>query len=252
MYYSGTRAEVQKHLEGPLASLCDKSRVFAMNANHEMLSGGFGYFEYLARKRTSGSAVEQEQEGSYFCLRSDRYQVIGIDTAYDYKHDGQLRDPIQKQWLRERLEAGKDADPPLVNILLSQNEPWGLGEPDRNALFDQVESVARRNGVWLVDFWFWGDEHYCALYKRKGETVPFVGSCIGHAGYPVSLRDVRQNAARKAPFVEAEWVDLDPRFQDLRADELGNTGFCLLELGAGSVGLHCYDWLGRGIKSFTF
>jgi hypothetical protein len=252
VYYSGTRSEVQKHLESPLAPVCNRSRVYALNANHEMLSGGFGYFEYLERKRSSGAAVEQEQEGSYFCLRSPRYQVVAVDTAYDYKTDGQLRDVLQQQWLTERLVEARNADPPLVTILLTQHEPFGLGTRDRNVLFDQIEACARREGVWMIDFWFWGDEHYCALFKRKGATVPFVGSCIGNAGHPVDLRKVQAEAARKDPFVEPEWVDLEPRFTRLRADDLGNTGFCVLELRSDGVELVYHNWLGNPIRRFSY
>jgi Calcineurin-like phosphoesterase len=252
VYYAGTRSEVQDHLDKPLRPLLRKSRVFTLNANHEMLSGGHGYFEYLTKKRRPASGrVEQEQEGSYFCLWSDRYQVIAIDTAYDYSHDGEFLDPIQRSWLQERLAAGKAANPPRTNILLSQHEPLGLGAGRPTALWSQVAECAVRNGSWLVDFWFWGDEHYCALYE-KTDHVPLVGSCIGHGGHPVDLRKVKEDAQRENSFAMPRWVDNSPRFTDLRSDELGNTGFCVLELAPSSVKVSYRDWLGRELRTFTF
>jgi hypothetical protein len=42
-------------------------------------AGAQPYFDYIDVKRTS-QTTSQEQEGNYFCLRSSRFQLIGIDT----------------------------------------------------------------------------------------------------------------------------------------------------------------------------
>ena len=59
--------------------------LYAMNANHEMDSHGIPYLDFLATKQTLGPGTghaAQPQETSYFALVSDRYQVVGIDTAF--------------------------------------------------------------------------------------------------------------------------------------------------------------------------
>lgn len=246
VYYAGIPAEVAAYLETPLRPALARSRVFVMNGNHEMLSGGHGYFEYLARKRGPGGngRVEQEQEGSYFSLVSERYQVIAIDTAYDYVNNSQLKDAQQLQWLGERLSDAKQAG--RTTILLSQHEPFGLGELEAEPLFDQIRSCAA--GAWPVDYWFWGDEHYCVLY-RKTDRVPFVGSCIGHGGHPVDLREVHRRVKVAAAFAPEDWVDVTPRFTNFREDELGSAGYCMLELGPNGVRLDYRDWLNRSIQT---
>lgn len=245
VYYAGIPPEVKAYLEAPLEPLLARSRVFVMNANHEMLSGGWGYFQYLEDKRTPRPGrVEQEQEASYFSLVSDKYQVIAIDTAYDYVHNGELQDAGQLQWLADRLREAKEKG--RTTILLSQHEPFGLGERSANPLLKQVRDCASAVGAWPVDYWFWGDEHYCVLYK-KGGNAPFVGSCIGHAGHPVDLLEVNRRINVPNVFAPEDWVDRSPRFPDFREDELGNAGYCMLELGPNGVKLDYRDWLDQSI-----
>ena len=56
----------------------------------------------------------QFQEGSYFCLRSDKFQIIGIDTAYF--EVGRCAEPELLAWLKEVLRVGKKQG--CVNICL--------------------------------------------------------------------------------------------------------------------------------------
>lgn len=39
----------------------------------------------------------------------------------------------------------------------------------------------------LIHAWFWGDEHYAALYEPN-DALAFVGSCVGHGGYPFGTK----------------------------------------------------------------
>lgn len=251
VYYVGEPLEFEEHLVRPLAGVRKTSRLFTLNANHEMYSGGFAYFDFLDSNRTLPA---QEQEGSYFSLWSERYQIIGIDTAHDYRHNGELRDRSVHAWLREKLAQGKNATPPRTNILLSQNEPFGLGEKRPESLFGQVMDTATRDGTSMVDFWFWGDEHYCALFQRTAQ-VPFIGSCIGNAGHPVDWRKLHKLAERDRAgigFARSTWIDESPRFPNFRQDELGNTGYCVMALGPQGITLTYKDWLGKPQRRVSF
>lgn len=255
VYYVGEPHEFEQHFRQPLAKLRKETRLFTLNANHEMWSGGFAYFDYLDSNRTVPPGnIPQEQEGSYFCLRSDRYQLIGIDTAYDYRKNGQYLLPELQSWLADRLREGKKASPPHTNILLSQNEAFGLGSAKQAKLFDQIARLSKSGDGSLLDFWFWGDEHYCALYE-KSTKVPFVGSCIGHAGHPVNLQDVKKMEQRDKAnkgFAKAAWVDTAPRFPTVRQDDLGNTGYCVLLLKPSGVDITYCDWRGKKLHEASF
>ena len=85
---------------------------YTMNANHEMDSHGIPYFAFLKHKRPRGRAGTihaQPQEGSYFCLSNDHYQIIALDTAY--AENGRCRDAGMLDWLRDHLHRGPRTPP---------------------------------------------------------------------------------------------------------------------------------------------
>jgi hypothetical protein len=202
---------------------------------------GIPYFQFLRNKRKFGTAHGplQPQEGSYFCLYNDHFQILGLDTAYF--ENGRFRDAGQLAWLTERLREGRAAG--KVNILLSQNEPYH-GRSYRELFHTDLHSLVGPAPTGrLVDLWFWGDEHGCALYPA-GPCTPFVGSCIGHGGYPFMRRDLRdfENAVVPPHFVEKE-----PRHDVAwgMRDEVGNNGFCVLDLAPDRVSVRYVDWRRR-------
>ncbi|MFQ5709602.1 MAG: metallophosphoesterase [bacterium] len=247
VYYAGRNAEFRYHFEQPLEPVLQKSRVFTMNSNHEMFSGAFPYFSYLNYKRNKKEGwVEQAQEASYFCIWNEKFQIIGIDTAYH--EDGRHRITELNQWLGERLHMGKNAQPKRINILLSPNEPYELGKEEFAPLYSDLQEFVRAG---LIDYWFWGNTHYCALFD-KSLTTPFIGSCVGHGGHPIYKVDVELNDLKQKDLLKKNktvpptlWVELSHKFPEstgLRAD-LANHGFCLMELEANMVRLTYYDWL---------
>ena len=249
VYYAGRAAEFTERFEAPLSYVLETTRFFAMNANHEMYSGAFPYFDFLRRKQRGRVGwAPQEQEGSYFCLRGPRYQIIGIDTAYH--QDGRHNQRQLNEWLGGVLHDGRNAAPAKTNILLSPNEPYDLGTQGFTALYNDLQEFIQAG---LIDNWFWGNTHYCALYG-KSEFTPFVGSCIGHGGHPIYLNDVLAGAAvhprfehkgqRAAPLL---WVDDSTRFPKASGirQEMANHGFCMLELRPEGVQLTYRDWQNR-------
>lgn len=247
VYYAGRFSEFRKHFIEPLAPVSQRSRFFSMNANHEMFSGGIPFFDYMSERRnTKAGWLLQEQEGSYFCIWNKKYQIIGIDTAFHA--NGRHNVTELNQWLGECLREGKSASPQRTNILLSPNEPYTPGDKKFSALYHDLEGFIQDK---LIDFWFWGNTHYCTLFD-KSVKAPFIGSCIGHAGHPIYKKDVEKNNAthlelkrKGSDMPPALWVDLSPKFPawtKLRPD-LANQGFCLLELEGDKIRLTYYDWL---------
>lgn len=261
VYYAGVEPEVSAYLAAPLAPILPKSRTFVLNGNHEMLCGGKSYFEYIADKHRN-DPTGQEQESSYFSLFGDHYAVIAIDTAYDWARDGQLANQDDQDWLEGELRAAKSSNPPRTTILLSQHEPLRLGKRDGTALFDQVQDVAARAGAG-IDYWFWGDEHYCARWDRAASAargaLGFEGYCIGNGGYPVERLVVEAASLREKfldPVERATWIDREPRFPVADGDrnprkDLFSAGFTLLELGPESCTFRFLNWLNLDVKVET-
>jgi len=73
VYYAGTEEEVQERfidLWPTTAGTVNR----ALNSNHEMYSGGFGYF-----KRALPAL---RQDASYFAFQNTHWHLVGLDTAY--------------------------------------------------------------------------------------------------------------------------------------------------------------------------
>jgi len=250
VYYSGRSFEFEKYFNAPLAPVMQNSRLFALNANHEMLSGAKPYFYSMDQRRRQAGGPAQEQEGSYFCIRGPRHQIIGIDTAFHTI--GRHNVAGLNQWLRQCLQEGKNASPPCVNILLSQNEPFALGNNKFTEVYDDLKPLIDGK---LIDFWFWGNKHYGALFGPSLKA-PFVGSCVGHAGHPIYQKEIATDASKHAELLRrnnalppALWVETGTKFpNDIPGwpnprPEMGNHGFCLMDLEKDKIKLTYYDWL---------
>ncbi|MAT98891.1 MAG: hypothetical protein CL608_17240 [Anaerolineaceae bacterium] len=233
VYYAGRRSEFRDYFEGPLDPILSDTKLFTMNANHELLSGGFPYFDYMKRRRQNHA--NQEQEGSYFCLRSQQFQIVGIDTAY---HEvGRFQEKKLLAWLEKVLSEGRDQG--RTNILLSPDDPYSYGKIGLRDLLDEdLSSIVLEKK--LVDLWFWGNTHYCALFDRT-DDLPFLGSCIGHGGYAYTRK--RRFQTSPAPVKFLETMARFPAWTKVRQDR-GNNGFCILKLkGNGSIELEYVDWM---------
>jgi hypothetical protein len=241
VYFAGRRSEFAEYFEKPLDPILADTSLFALNSNHEMFSAGIPYFNYID-KRAALHPGKQKQEGSYFCLRSERFQIVGIDTAFFGQ--GRYQDPLMVDWLRSVLRDGREAG--RVNILLSADHPYVYGDNELTKLLRKdLKPLALEER--LVDLWFWGNTHYCALFDHKPAAsggvpaLPFVGSCIGHAGYPYDKQ--RRGKFEPAPILFLEDQARFPIETNLRQDR-GNNGYCVLQLNAdGSIGLKYVDWM---------
>ncbi|WP_437759622.1 metallophosphoesterase family protein [Sorangium sp. So ce1389] len=233
VYYAGRQSEFATNFVPFLNPILGRSRVFTLNANHEMYSLGKPYFDYIDERRRA-SAIQQ-QEGSYFCLRSDWCQIIGIDTAY-FGH-GRHREDALRHWLGRTLREGRQAG--RINILLSSDHPYNYGSLDLTALLDQdLRQIVLSEK--LVDLWFWGNEHFCALFDRT-DALPFIGSCIGHGGYPYTRKKYGAPSPAEVRFLET--AGRFPEWTKLRPDR-GNNGYCALSLRADrTIELRYIDWM---------
>ena len=95
VYYSGTEEEVQERFLDMWPRRRRQAHSRALNSNHEMYSGGFGYFE-LALPAIG-------QKSSYFAFENEHWLLVGLDTAY-VDHD---MDNEQVAWLNLVIEASQ-------------------------------------------------------------------------------------------------------------------------------------------------
>lgn len=235
VYYAGRQGEFDAHVAEPLEPLLPVTTLMTLNAGAEMRSGGTPFYRYLDERR-GASRAKQVQEGSYFCLASERFQLIGVDTAYF--EPGRHQEPALLGWLESVLEEGRKRG--ATNILLSHDAPYRYGAPRPAGLLEDVRALVVDRA--LVDVWFWGATPYGALFDRTA-ALPFLGGSLGHAGLPVPV--VAPGLPSPAPIRFLESRSRFPEWTGVRP-ELGNNGYGSLLLHAdGTLGLQLLDWRGN-------
>jgi hypothetical protein len=159
-------------------------------------------------------------------------QILGIDTQY--YGGGRYRNNELLAWLRTRLAEGRQSG--LTNIVVSSDHPYSYGKTSMADLFFDVASLVED-----IDLWFWGNTHYCALFS-PGPAIPFIGSCVGHGGYPYGTE---HSGGATPPGVQVRFVETRSRFHKwpaIRPDR-GNNGFCMLTMSATALELRYIDWM---------
>ncbi|WP_437895611.1 metallophosphoesterase family protein [Sorangium sp. So ce124] len=163
VYYAGTEHEIETrflpywpHGEGVIGR--------ALNSNHEMYSGGHGYF--------NKALPALKQESSYFALRNADWLILALDTGYD-EHD---LDAQQVDWIRQNVAA---AGARRV-ILLSHHQPFSELERGGPKLVQALKPLLEAHKIFA---WYWGHEH-CAFIYDEHPAWKLHGRCIGHGGFP--------------------------------------------------------------------
>ena len=175
VYYSGWDFEyrdrflpywpVNKGEQSKIGSWC-------LNGNHDMYSGGYGYYGTLLADPRFG----RQAKSSFFRLYNKNWQILGLDTAYD---DNGLRDP-QAKWVKDTLGANQQK-----TMLLTHHQFFSVYENS-----DDVGAVLREKlkpllAAGRIDAAIWGHEHRCVTYSSYGNVR--YPRLIGHGGVPVYM-----------------------------------------------------------------
>ena len=230
IYYSGDVKEVNEYFLGP-EDWYRAERSFAMNANHEMYSGGKSYFTVVL--------PALGQEASYFCVENDWWRIVAVDTGYYCKIFpilellvGTKLHPKNLEWMREVVFADEQDRRPV--ILLSHH-PW----------FSAFDEGYKRVGWQLqpflrdVSLWLWGHEHRFAGYAPyavSGESK-VRARCIGHGGMPVEIKPPKHAGL---PVVFAD----ERQSGEIDGEPVGFCGSALLEFRDAALVVRYYDELG--------
>ncbi|HVA84043.1 MAG TPA: metallophosphoesterase [Candidatus Binataceae bacterium] len=186
IYYAGAQNEVRsKFLALWPAGLSPSAPSFALNGNHEMYSGGVGYFQIAL----TDPRFKAQQGLSYFSLQNDHWTVIALDTAY-YAHnfylDGALDADVQLQWMATLTQAARQSGRRV--ILLTHHAGVDV-EPANSAVKVTVANLwsqvlhAMGGGP---DYWYWGHVHagYALAPFPIAGGRKLMARCVGHCGVP--------------------------------------------------------------------
>lgn len=186
VYYSGTEKEIQDRFLA-LWPGSDPVVSRACNSNHEMYTGGTGYFQL--------TLPAFRQSSSCFAFQNARWLLVGLDTGYD---DHDLAQD-QAGWLRGLV---RDAGDRKV-VLFSHHQPFSGLESQGPKLVSKLGDLLQARRIFA---WYWGHEHRCTIFDRHQPWGLF-GRCIGHGGMPESRKKVR-HLPRLAGLGGSEWCEL--------------------------------------------
>ncbi len=180
IYYSGTVDEInERFLKFWPREAGTLSRT--LNSNHEMYSGGHGYFTV--------ALPALGQTSSYFAFQNQQWLLAGLDTAFvDHDVDAQ-----QVAWLNLVIDRTRQTNAGVAKklVLFSHQQPFSRldqqGPKLQEALRHLLESRA-------ITGWYWGHEHQCVIYDQH-PSWGFWGRCLGNGGIP----EPRKAEVRQAP-----------------------------------------------------
>jgi predicted phosphodiesterase len=179
IYYAGTESEVENYFALPWNSILkpEESGItsLVLPGNHDLYAGGQPFYNLLDKIG---------QGASYFCLRNQDWQLIGLDTALNDKLHGPptTLEPTELEWLRDKIDNSGNRRTVLLSHhqLFSTNEEFGDEKLSYNPLLnEQLASLLSK-----VDLWLWGHEHDLVVFGK------YMGleraRCIGGSAFPVS------------------------------------------------------------------
>jgi len=249
IYYSGTPAECDANFKRIVDTVLDRSvshlPVYTLSGNHDMYSGGAGYYGLL-QTLNEGSL---QQPASFFCLRSEdrHWQFVAMDTGlHDYNPFAVAEvltflEKDEEDWLVERIH-----EFPGKTILLSHHQLFsafsqiGPAGPDGSlaasnprlaASFKRYSDAAPGQ----IAAWFWGHEHNLCVYEPYLGLA--MGRCIGHGAVPVFASDSHSSVPSRIvnpPKLKNVQLDAD--------DHVYMHGFAIVRLGKdGSATTEYYE-----------
>lgn len=183
VYYAGTQYEVDNYFYTPWTAILkpvpDKVLSLALPGNHDLYAGGKPFYDLIDRLARLSNLTEKV--ASYFCLRNDHWQLIGLDTALHDRLGGDptFLEPDEVLWLKHKFETADGRRTILLSHhqLFSANDSFD-GKSYNEKFYEQIKDVLPQ-----VDLWLWGHEHDLVIFDEFRNLKR--GRCIGGSAFPV-------------------------------------------------------------------
>ena len=226
IYYAGTDQENRHNFlqicrgvlgaDTPLYSLC---------GNHDMYSGGSGYYWLLD---------EIGQRTSFFSLQNDNWLFLAMDTGnQDHKPLTALNSMTgvydsEVKWHLDQIDSRRSKK----IILLSHHQLFSafssVGRVEgRKYAYNPNLSSAFSGVLDRVTAWFWGHEHNLAIYKPYMKLER--GRCLGCSAIPVF-------GVQKPYAIDTSLLTSEPSLPEIKPFKISRTSgfynhaFCIVNL----------------------
>jgi hypothetical protein len=223
VYYSGTKDEIKDRFLN-LWPKKPSAISRACNANHEMYTGGYGYFDLILK--------QFNQPASYFALQNDHWLLVGLDSAY--KEWELVNDQVA--WLTNLIASAGDRRV----VLFSHHQLFSWADKAETKMQSQLAALLNNKKIFA---WYWGHEHRCVIYDQH-PVWDIYGRCIGHSGYPYFRDKFKEGTTVQTGPQDSSWRKVDTKnmvpgalilegpnpYIPGHADEYGPNGYVTLEL----------------------
>jgi hypothetical protein len=230
VYYSGWPEEYEDRFLRPWPVDRDNQSVmsWSLNGNHDMYSGGHGYFDVLLRDPRFRGRLPNEGDdhtSSHFSLENDHWQLLGLDTGYlDHDLAGD-----QADWVKGKLR------PDRKTMLLTHHQPFSSFE---DVTAPMLTKLQRAFATRKIDAWLWGHEHRAIVYDRNDAPYLDFGACVGHGGIPVLIEGIEI-----AYHPEVKWALKESQDED--GNRWGLHGFAILDFDGPALQIKFVDQNGH-------
>ncbi len=268
-YYTGEKVEIEQNYLAPKAPWKKGlSGSFALMGNHEMYTAGESYYNCLLpqlgeRDFSASSLRYLGQTASYFCIKTNSWIVIGLDTGYNSEGfpflvnpGGSLRadcrfDEGLIKWLKDDVKLGEEKHRGI--IFLSHHQYCSAYEKEFYKPAEQIADIIGKNRPVL---WLWGHEHRFSVYGKftSKNGIPAYGRCIGHGGMPVEIRTIfeKESKLKFDNLKETRKLVITDKRVSRNVDNpkvpVGYNGYALLNLNDNTATISYFS-IGRGITN---
>jgi hypothetical protein len=191
IYYAGTADENRQNFLDLINASAPNIPVYTLTGNHDMYSGGAPYYWLLTQLNTTAALQPYQQKASYFCLRSQNWQILAMDTGlhdcdpFNVNSNITFLDPQEAAWHIDKLNNAGGRQ----TILLSHHQLFtafggGIGQGPSGqplAYNPQLYSVFE-SSLGNIALWLWGHEHNFEFFN------PYLGlnkgRCVGASAIP--------------------------------------------------------------------
>jgi len=242
VYYAGTQSEAKANFLVICRSVLGNIPIYTLCGNHDMYSGGKGYYWLLD---------QIGQKSSYFCLQNDDWIFLAMDTGFHDNNPFTVSTNMttlvsQDGWSEASWHLNQIANAGNRKlVLLSHHQLFSpfasVGSVDPTAyaynpnLFKIFAPILPK-----VEWWFWGHEHTLGIYP------PYMGlkrgRCVGASAVPV-FQDQQQYAT--APDLKtldgAAMPTWDPDGVLSASQNMYNNCFAMMTLNGASAAVEYYE-----------
>lgn len=183
IYYAGTEQEVENYFYQPWKNILEPENTgvlsLALPGNHDLYAGGKPFYDLLDKLAVLNGS--DQKMASYFCVRNEHWQLIGLDTALHDRLGGgpTYLEDSELEWLNDKIQNSGGRRTILLSHhqLFSANDQFD-GKSYNERLNNQLAPILSQ-----VDLWLWGHEHDLVIFGQYMNLKR--GRCIGGSAFPV-------------------------------------------------------------------